>query len=475
MEIIGTIDDKYLIIEKKGFGATSILFQVRDKTTGKIYATKVLLSNQKLFKNEIQILEELKALNNPNIINMIDSGHGKIIRKNKPDRELDYITLEYAPKGSLFKYIFYSQNGLEEKLGKILFYKILKGIKSIHDVGICHRDLKLENILVDENYTPKLCDFGFATYNTSQLTDFLGTPIYTAPEIHGFKKYDGLKADIFSLGVVLFYLITGKVGFKTATNKDPLYRLIIIKHYSYYWKLVHNEIKPLSEELKNLYIKMISYNPKERPSVDEILNDNWLKEIRELNEEEYFELEDKMREELASKEVFMRAHLQKKIKYEEFNKFNGLREIEDTKIFFNNVKELNYAISCGMEQYIKIDGELEPTKEMNHIANLIDKELNKTKETCVVSADKNVLKFNVRFLNVDEDSDYGSLPKEYLEELKKYDECFKEDDNIKKNECVIQVKLFLSSNGGYLLRFVKKSGEIGDYYNNLNKILNLMN
>ena len=73
----------------------------------------------------------------------------------------------------------------------------------------------MENILLDENFNPKIADFGFATYNTGELNNPKGTIGYAAPELYEGKLYDGYKADIFSLGVILYNLYTGKKVLKT--------------------------------------------------------------------------------------------------------------------------------------------------------------------------------------------------------------------------------------------------------------------
>ena len=82
-----------------------------------------------------------------------------------------------------------------------------------------------------EIYNPKICDFGFATFNEKNLKDFLGTLNYLAPELILRKPYDGFKADIFSLGVILLNLATCKIGFFEASKNDQFYRLIMTQHY----------------------------------------------------------------------------------------------------------------------------------------------------------------------------------------------------------------------------------------------------
>ena len=109
------------------------------------------------------------------------------------------------------------------------------GLQSIHKENICHRDIKLENILLDENYNPKLCDFGLSEFNKENLTESVGTVNYAAPEILEQKPYNGFKIDIFSLGVTLLTLVTGATGFSQATSKDFAYFLIKNNLYEQYW------------------------------------------------------------------------------------------------------------------------------------------------------------------------------------------------------------------------------------------------
>ena len=110
-------------------------------------------------------------------------------------------------------YHFVENNGGQgEDVGRRFLLQIVDFLTYISNKGVCHRDLKLENILVDKNMTIKIVDFGLAAAeNTNRLTDQCGTQSYVAPEIKEGKQYNGAKADIFSAGVLLFVLV--KVSF----------------------------------------------------------------------------------------------------------------------------------------------------------------------------------------------------------------------------------------------------------------------
>ena len=213
----------------------------------------------KYHENEVQYLKILKDDNNSNVISIIDSGEGSVIRKNRNDGKpliKKYIVLEIAPNKELADYIIYVKKGLGEYKSKAVFYKIVKAIQSIHQKGICHRDIKLENILLDGKFNPKIADFGYASMNANNLDDYIGTESFAAPEIILNIPYEGFKADIFSLGATLMVLTFDIGGFEKASFDDILYKKIIDGDEDYYWDLIESNIhEEISNEFKNLFLK----------------------------------------------------------------------------------------------------------------------------------------------------------------------------------------------------------------------------
>ena len=376
----------------------------------------------------------------------------------------------------MFNYIHLPQSGLGEKYGKVIFRKILKGVQACHNANICHRDLKMQNILFDEQFNPKICDFGFAAFNKIDLDDFLGTETHAAPEILIHRPYDGFKADIFSLGVVLLTLVTCKFGFKRATINDKFYRLIMTKKYGKYWDKVRGLIPEISDELKKLYYKMVSFNPQDRPSIEDILNDDWFKEIRDLNIEQLTQLENEIREELLKREQTIQKKLKEEIRtegqsYSSNINMSGNRCGDDEKEYFDlSLTPKLGQTGIGMNNYIKIKGKLNPAQFMNSLANKLENEFG---DNCNIDPAEKALKFDILFEEEKEEEE--EIPKELEEELAKLglEDVEENDDDLLKKDCIIQVKLFESINGGHLLRFVKKSGELEDYYKNLKKIMSL--
>ena len=180
----------------------------------------------------------------------------------------------------------------------------------MHNAHICHRDIKLLNILLDENYNPKIYDFALSSINANNLDDFRGTREYAAPEIIENHPYNGFQADIFSLGQLLFNLVNRILGFNSSRANDQFYSLIRTNKLNDYWNSgpLHN-INP-SNEFKNLFIRMVAHNPLQRPTIDEILNDPWMQEINNLNNVQLDALENELRNELHNREAQIDNNLQ---------------------------------------------------------------------------------------------------------------------------------------------------------------------
>ena len=135
----------------------------------------------------------------------------------------------------------------------------------MHKRGIVHRDIKIENILYTDEMQLKVADFGFSTYkNINRLNSYRGTMTYMAPEIKEERQYDGRQADVFSAGVVLFIMVQGLFPFKEARTTEFFYNLLQTDPVSYFKKVKGENLSP---EFKDLVIRMLSYNGKDRPTM----------------------------------------------------------------------------------------------------------------------------------------------------------------------------------------------------------------
>jgi serine/threonine protein kinase len=173
---------------------------------------------------------------------------------------------------SLLNYLKIQQNRkLNESNCKIVFGQIVRGIAYCHFKNICHRDIKLENIIIDESKKVKLIDFGFGTItaNDKLLNFFCGTPSYMPPEIVQKKdyigkrifiyKFKGKNADVWSLGILLYTLLCGAFPFR-ALNEKELYNKIV--------KGIYNFPDHITSKAANLIQKILNLNPNERPTAE---------------------------------------------------------------------------------------------------------------------------------------------------------------------------------------------------------------
>lgn len=178
---------------------------------------------KKSVRREIRILQ---ILHHPNIVKIYD-----VVETNN---HLNII-MEYLPGISLGAYLKNHPNKkVPEKNCRIIFKQLAKALAYMHQHSIAHRDIKLENIILDDNLIPKLIDFGFSTCIEPhkkvrcfviEVKIFCGTPSYMAPEVVQRKEYRGEAADIWALGVLLFVSLTGIFPFKGATDQE-LYKKI---------------------------------------------------------------------------------------------------------------------------------------------------------------------------------------------------------------------------------------------------------
>ena len=261
-----TKDDFYSEDNKEiGRGAYSHVWKVSHKNTGKIYVIK-LMNKQKIIKQKIveQINREVEIMydiNHPHIIKLIN---------HFEDDENVYLIMELGAKGQLYSVLKKFSHGLDQVRAAQYMREIISAVKYLHskDPPIIHRDIKPENILLDSNGQCKLADFGWSNYlkpNEIRKT-FCGTPQYLSPEMLE-RKGHGLEVDIWALGVVCFELLTGSLPFN-GKNEEELYQNIQAVNID--WK--GDDFNPLA---KNLLTKIFKKDPKERPSLDEILAQPW--------------------------------------------------------------------------------------------------------------------------------------------------------------------------------------------------------
>ena len=483
------INDKYIIIKKIGSGGFAKTYLVSDLKGQKDYAAKILFENSSQddttdFFNEINILIRLKELPN-NIIYITqyqDSGTGNVVKGKDISENRHYLIMNYLSKGNLFKYLDKTKEGFEEKHAKIIFYKILEAIQFLHNSDICHLDINLSNILLDEQYNPIVTDFGLSvemvkTNNEYELINdemIRGTTGYISPDmIYGDNGYNGIKADIFSLGVVLFYLVTKKLCFiSTRISEYKAFRLIFLKKYDEYLKYFANNninikhhIFSLSKNFIDLFFKLVAFEETLRPnSIKEIFEHPWFDEVKKFKNEDYEEYKNMMKG--LEQDVENDNETFANVENQGNNGVTGSKSADNEEIFFDSDSTINYLYKSGSKamNYIIIKGELKPIDFMNSLANKLKKKMKGE-----IHSHNTRLKLEAKFPNKNQE-EIDNMEDIEIEELKdeeKEIEKIIEKERVKKKEdkeCVIRIELFEFINGGYEVHFNKGEGEIMDYY-----------
>ncbi|KAG7138899.1 serine/threonine-protein kinase HSL1 like [Verticillium longisporum] len=197
----------------------------------------------------------LKLVDHPNVMKVYD------IWENRSEI---YLVLEYVDKGDLFDYI--NTNGrLNEEAAMYFFRQIMSAMQHCHAFNICHRDLKPENILLNAENQIKIADFGMAALHQSEghrLETACGSPHYAAPELLKNKHYRGDRADVWSMGVILYAILAARLPFD-----DPDIRVLLARTK----KGIYEMPEFLSPEAKDLICRMLQVNPDIRIS----LKDMW--------------------------------------------------------------------------------------------------------------------------------------------------------------------------------------------------------
>ncbi|OAP61850.1 hypothetical protein AYL99_04053 [Fonsecaea erecta] len=261
--------DQFASKELKTVGNYSLGKLIGKGSFGKVYLAKHNLTNGS------KVVLKASSKNDPNLAREIHHHrqfvHPHIARLYEViiTESLVWLVLEYCPGDELYNYL--CKNGpLPVETAQKIFTQLVGAVAYIHSKSCVHRDLKLENVLLDKNDNVKLCDFGFTREyegKANYLQTFCGTVCYSAPEMLKGEKYAGEKVDVWSLGIILYALLKGELPYDE--DDDAATKAKILKDDP-----VYPDTFP--ETAKTLISKLLSKRPLHRPSLSDILADPFL-------------------------------------------------------------------------------------------------------------------------------------------------------------------------------------------------------
>ncbi|CAL9176188.1 serine/threonine-protein kinase SAPK3-like isoform X2 [Musa acuminata AAA Group] len=260
------MEERYELLKELGAGNFGVARLVKDKKTGELVAVKYIERGKKIDEHVLREIINHKSLRHPNIVRfkevVLTPTHLAIV-------------MEYAAGGELFERIC-SAGRFSEDEARYFFQQLISGVSYCHSMEICHRDLKLENTLLDGSPTPrvKICDFGYSKSALlhSQPKSTVGTPAYIAPEVLSRKEYDGKIADVWSCGVTLYVMLIGSYPFEDP--EDPRnFRKTISRILNVQYS-VPDYIR-ISSECRQLLSQIFVANPLKRITIPEIKQHPW--------------------------------------------------------------------------------------------------------------------------------------------------------------------------------------------------------
>ena len=272
--------DNLVIVERISQAKFSV-YLVYSPVTQQHYAMKVypreLKSPSFFYLNEIRF----RRLNHPNVVSIVAWHPHRHFTKRGDLFRLSYILMEFAPYGDLFDFFMRAKDYFDEKLTRTFFHQLMDGLEFLHAHGVAHLDLKLENLLLGENFQLKIADFDLSYVEGDAEVRALGSKCHRAPELLSKTCSNPKAADIYSAGVILFMLQSQGV---LPHLEDQLYKGVDLlgllgSNQKMFWKKhceFHREkAVSFTNDFRSLFNGMTRSEPKDRLTINEIKGSKW--------------------------------------------------------------------------------------------------------------------------------------------------------------------------------------------------------
>lgn len=273
--LIGKILGKYEVLSKLGEGGSCVVFLARPLDQDGLVAMKVLKNsnevNQKVVDRLIREVHVASMLHHPNIVQVLDSGSKD---------GYYYIIMEYV-EGETLRQKILTEQYLPVGEALRIIEQVAQGLAAAHNQNFVHRDIKPDNIMIDQEGVPKIADFGLAKgkaidVHITQTGQIVGTPYYMSPEQAQTSSLDH-RSDIYSLGVTFYYILTGRVPFEGTTPIE-----IILKHISTQPAPIRDLNSKVPPGLARIIHKMMAKSKEQRyQNALDLLDD--LKKLKEIS------------------------------------------------------------------------------------------------------------------------------------------------------------------------------------------------
>eukprot|EP01097_Dermamoeba_algensis_P005721 TRINITY_DN3620_c0_g1_i1.p1 TRINITY_DN3620_c0_g1~~TRINITY_DN3620_c0_g1_i1.p1 ORF type:complete len:402 (-),score=111.05 TRINITY_DN3620_c0_g1_i1:234-1439(-) len=274
----------YEIKHKLGEGSFSTVFLGKHRKNKSAFAVKHInkvKASVENYENEVKVMKAIKKSPHKNIV---------CLKEVFEDDDDLFLVEELVSCGDLLAHITKNKATMKEEDAKRLFFSVLLAVEHLHRLGIAHRDIKLENVMLTEKEEVKMVDFNLSSFFTRDalLTKYCGSVFYCAPEILRRTPYNGEKVDIWSLGVLLYVLLFFKFPFDITRKDEEPERKDIVKRKILKGKFVFPEKGSISAEAKSLINWILVEDPNMRPTASMIKQHPYFSSLREKETKRVF-------------------------------------------------------------------------------------------------------------------------------------------------------------------------------------------